>query len=189
MDPIRLGPDDGDRILEFVELHGHLLKPSKVSVGLPEDMRNYESLLNAMILFFTSIILDLHCDDEGVPYLYVPAALWPGMADCAAALGVEAVLTWQGRSDGEFEEASIHPYLASGADLTARVVTTVELRGIADVERGFAQADADGLYRLLVARGVVADKAAKPAAGVQRRGGAARQCRNGEDAEGRRSAL
>ena len=126
-------------------------------------MRNYKSLLNAMILFFTSIVLDLHCDDEGVPYLYVPAALWPGMADCAAALGVEAVLTWQGRSDGEFEEASIHPYLASGADLTARVVTTVELRGIADVERGFAQADADGLYRLLVARGVVADKAAKPA--------------------------
>jgi hypothetical protein len=57
LDPIRLGPDDGDRILECVELHGHLLKPSKVSVGLPEDMRNYESLLNAMILFFTSIIL------------------------------------------------------------------------------------------------------------------------------------
>ena len=45
-----------------------------------------------------------------------------------------------------------------------RVVTTVELRGIADVERGFAQDDADGLYRLLVARGVVADKAVKPAA-------------------------
>ena len=110
------------------------------------------------------IVLDLHCDDEGVAYLYVPAALWPGMADCAAALGVEAVLTWQGRSDGEFEEAAIHPYLASGADLTGRVVTTVELRGIADVERGFAQHDADGLYRLLVARGVVADKAVKPAA-------------------------
>ena len=111
------------------------------------------------------IVLDLHCDDEGVPYLYVPAALWPGMADCAAAFGVEAVLTWQGRSDGEFEEAAIHPYLASGADeLAGRVVTTVELRGIADVERGFAEDDADGLYRLLVARGVIADKAVKPAA-------------------------
>jgi uncharacterized protein len=110
------------------------------------------------------IVLDLHCDDEGVRYLYVPAALWPGMADCAAAIGADAVLTWQGRSDGEFEEAAIHPYLASGADLARRVVTTVELRGIADVERGFANDDADGLYRLLVARGVVADKAVKPAA-------------------------
>ena len=63
------------------------------------------------------IVLDLHCDDEGVPYLYVPAELWPAMADCAAALGVEAVLTWQDASDGAFEEAAIHPYLASGADL------------------------------------------------------------------------
>ena len=110
------------------------------------------------------IVLDLHCDDEGVPYFYVSAALWPGMADCAAALGLDAVLTWQAPSDGEFEEASIHPYLASGADLAGRVVTTVELRGIADVERGFAQDDADGLYRLLVARGVVADKSVKPVA-------------------------
>ena len=41
------------------------------------------------------------------------------MADCAAALGVEAVLTWHGHSDGAFEEAAIHPYLASGADSDA----------------------------------------------------------------------
>ena len=109
------------------------------------------------------LVLDLHCDDEGVPYLYVPAELWPAMADCAAALGAEAVLTWHGYSDAAFEEASIHPYLASGADLAGRVVTTVELRGIADVERGYAKEDAEGLYRLLVARGVIADPAVKPA--------------------------
>jgi uncharacterized protein len=109
------------------------------------------------------LVLDLHCDDEGVPYLYVPAELWPAMADCAAALGVEAVLTWHGYSDAAFEEASIHPYLASGADLADRVVTTVELRGIADVERGYAKEDAEGLYRLLVARGVIADPVVEPA--------------------------
>lgn len=107
------------------------------------------------------IVLDLHCDDEGVPYLYVPALLWPAMADCAAAMGIEAVVLWQGASGGAFEEASIHPYLqmpAGEAKLDRRVVTTVEYRGVVDVERGLAQADADGLYRLLVARGVVDDK-------------------------------
>jgi uncharacterized protein len=30
------------------------------------------------------IVLDLHCDDEGVPYLYVHKVLWPAMADCAS---------------------------------------------------------------------------------------------------------
>ena len=35
------------------------------------------------------IVLDLHCDVEGVAYLYAPQAqLWPAMQDCAAALGV-----------------------------------------------------------------------------------------------------
>ena len=86
------------------------------------------------------------------------------MSDCAAAMGVEAVMLWQGRSDGEFEEAAIHPYRASGADVARRVVTTVELRGIADVDRSLAKADADGLYRLLVARGVIEDTAVAPAA-------------------------
>lgn len=110
------------------------------------------------------IILDLHCDDEGVPYLYVPAELWPAMQDCAAAMGVEAVVLWEGESGAAFEEASIHPYLAAGkAELDKRVVTTVEYRGQRDVDSGLAKSDAEGLYRLLATRGVIADeKAAKP---------------------------
>ncbi|MBA3449451.1 MAG: succinylglutamate desuccinylase/aspartoacylase family protein [Pseudaminobacter sp.] len=116
------------------------------------------------------IILDLHCDDEGVAYLYVPSALWPAMADCAAAMGVDAVVLWSGSSGASFDEASLHPYLKmppEAARLANRVVTTVEYRGIADVNRAYAEADADGLYRLLVARGVVEDAsvAAPPAFG------------------------
>lgn len=103
------------------------------------------------------IVLDLHCDDEGLPYLYVPAELWPAMADCAAAMDVAAVLLWQGDSGAAFEEASIHPHLEAGGPLDCIVVTTVEYRGVADVDRATAEGDAQGLYRLLVARGVVAD--------------------------------
>lgn len=103
------------------------------------------------------IVLDLHCDDEGMPYLYVPAELWPAMADCAAAMDVAAVLLWQGASGAAFEEASIHPHLKAGTPPERVVVSTVEYRGIADVDRATAESDAQGLYRLLVARGVIAD--------------------------------
>ena len=112
------------------------------------------------------IVLDLHCDDEGVPYLYVPAQLWPAMQDCAAAMGVEAVILWEGQSGAAFEEAAIHPWLQlppEKAGLDRRVVTTVEYRGLRDVENAYAKSDAEGLYRLLATRGVIADgKAAKP---------------------------
>ncbi|RWO05517.1 MAG: peptidase M14 [Mesorhizobium sp.] len=108
------------------------------------------------------IVLDLHCDDEGLAYLYVHARLWPAMADCAAAMGVDAVILWDEDTDGTFEGASITPYLnlpAEVARFDRRVATTVEYRGILDVDGALAGADAEGLYRLLVARGVVQDQA------------------------------
>jgi predicted deacylase len=112
------------------------------------------------------IVLDLHCDDEGVPYLYVPSQLWPAMQDCAAAMGVEAVILWEGASGAAFEEAAIHPWLqipGEKAGLDRRVVTTVEYRGLRDVKSGHAKSDAEGIYRLLATRGVIKDdKAAKP---------------------------
>ncbi|TIL94417.1 MAG: succinylglutamate desuccinylase/aspartoacylase family protein [Mesorhizobium sp.] len=108
------------------------------------------------------IVLDLHCDDDGLAYLYVHASLWPAMADCAAAMGVDAVILWDEDTDGTFEGASITPYLnlpAEVARFDRRVATTVEYRGILDVDGALAGADAEGLYRLLVARGVVQDQA------------------------------
>jgi predicted deacylase len=72
-------------------------------------------------------------------------------------MGVAAVLLWRGESGAAFEEASVHPHLKAGGPLDRVVVTTVEYRGVADVDRATAESDAQGLYRLLVARGVVAD--------------------------------
>jgi predicted deacylase len=108
------------------------------------------------------IVLDLHCDDEGLAYLYVHTTLWPDMADCAAAMRVDAVILWDEDTDGTFEGASITPYLnvpADAARFDRRVATTVEYRGILDVDGALAGADAEGLYRLLVARGVILDQA------------------------------
>lgn len=109
------------------------------------------------------IVLDLHCDDESVPYLYVPRLLWPAMADVAGAMSMQAVVLWDGSSGASFDEASIHPYLADAASqLAGRVATTVEYRGQADVDPALAAADAEGLYRVLALRGVIEDASVKP---------------------------
>jgi len=104
-------------------------------------------------------VLDLHCDDEGVAYLYVPAQLWPSMQDCAAAMGVDAVILWEGSSGASFDEASFSPHLSAGAERWKGLAnTTVEYRGVSDVYADLARSDAEGLYRLLVGRGVVEDR-------------------------------
>jgi predicted deacylase len=106
------------------------------------------------------IVLDLHCDDEGLAYLYIHTSLWPAMADCAAAMGVDGVLLWGEDADGTFEGAAIMPYQNAPADVAKfdrRVAITVEYRGMLDVDSALAASDAEGLYRLLVARGVITD--------------------------------
>lgn len=99
------------------------------------------------------LVLDLHCDDESVPYLYVHHAFWPEAGDLAAALGDVPVVLWEGDGGGAFEEAAASPMLAAPA---GRLVTTVELRGQADVALPLAEADAAGLERFLAGRGVLA---------------------------------
>jgi predicted deacylase len=103
------------------------------------------------------IVLDLHCDDESVQYIYAPEVLWPEMSDLAACLDAEAALLWDSGSDRAFEEAIFEEMLARApnGDLTGHCVTTVELRGQNDVDATLARKDAEGLYRFLQGRGVV----------------------------------
>lgn len=109
------------------------------------------------------IVLDLHCDDESLQYVYLHEALWPAARDLAIALGARAALLWEGGSDAAFEEAAIAPHLAEiardGAS-TRRVVSTVEFRGQADVGETLARQDAEGLVRFLAGRGVLAGSSA-----------------------------
>lgn len=107
------------------------------------------------------VVLDLHCDDEGVQYIYAPERLWPEMADLAACLDCEAALLWNAGSDRAFEEAAYEQMVAKarGGDLSGHCVTTVELRGQNDVDPALAVRDAEGIYRFLQGRGVVAPDA------------------------------
>lgn len=111
------------------------------------------------------IVLDLHCDDEGLQYLYIPEKLWPEMSDLAACLDAEAVLLWDVGSDCAFEEAAFAQQCSKAADgdLSGLCATTVELRGQADVDPVLARKDAEGLYRFLQMRGVIAAEGVEPA--------------------------
>lgn len=105
------------------------------------------------------LVLDLHCDDEGVQYLYIPDALWPALADLADCLACRAVLRWTGMPERAFEEAAFAHmrHQAEGGDVSHRCATTVELRGQGDVDAELARADAAGLYAFLALRGVIDD--------------------------------
>jgi predicted deacylase len=104
------------------------------------------------------IVLDLHCDDESESYLYIHRAFLPEMYDLASALGSTAILSWDSTADAAFEEACAHPVLQlPEAQRKARAVTTVEFRGLNDVDIETGRADAEGLYRFLVHRGVIVD--------------------------------
>lgn len=112
------------------------------------------------------IILDLHCDDEGESYVYIHEDFWPAMSDLAVALGSTSALLWDDTAGVAFEEACANPALElvkAGKDISRRAVTTIEFRGMNDVDFHTGRSDAEGLYSFLAGRGVVADSAAKPA--------------------------
>lgn len=117
------------------------------------------------------LMLDLHCDDEALQYAYIDDAFWPEAGDLASALDMEAVFLSDGESSA-FEEAVAYAWkYESGqkkARLSGRLSVTVELRGTRDVYPELARKDADGVFRFLVARGVVAgdEETIAPFAGI-----------------------
>ncbi|MET0359991.1 MAG: succinylglutamate desuccinylase/aspartoacylase family protein [Pararhizobium sp.] len=104
------------------------------------------------------LVLDLHCDDESLPYAYIDSAFWPEASDLASALKMDAVFLSDGESSA-FEEAVSYAWKqeegGKGVSLPGRLSVTVELRGRRDVGPDVAARDADGLWAFLEARGVV----------------------------------
>ncbi|QRM53960.1 succinylglutamate desuccinylase/aspartoacylase family protein [Sinorhizobium sp. BG8] len=113
------------------------------------------------------LVLDLHCDDESVQYAYIDEVFWPDAADLASALEMEAVFLSDGESTA-FEEAVGYAFKRRGGEklkrVTDKLAVTLELRGTRDVYPQMARKDADGLWRFLASRGVVADPAVSLAA-------------------------
>ncbi|MBC7800716.1 MAG: succinylglutamate desuccinylase/aspartoacylase family protein, partial [Gemmatimonadaceae bacterium] len=106
------------------------------------------------------LVLDLHCENEGVVHLYTSTPLADRCAALSALLGAEAVLLAAQSGGDPFDEACSRPWL----DLQARFgspiplaccAVTVELRGEADVGHALASADADALLGAMILLGAI----------------------------------
>lgn len=100
------------------------------------------------------IVLDLHTDDEALPYLYVHRSFWPRGRELAAAMQMDVAVIWDEGGDGSFEETVIAPWLRAGVN-SRQMAATLELRGQGDVSDRYAEQDANGLYAWLCACGVI----------------------------------
>ncbi|MFO1071078.1 MAG: succinylglutamate desuccinylase/aspartoacylase family protein [Geminicoccaceae bacterium] len=108
------------------------------------------------------LVLDLHCDLEAVLHLYLGTPLWPDAADLAADVGAEAVLLAEASGGNPFDEAFSAIWWQLARRFPDRPIpnaclaTTLEYRGLRDVDADLAGDDAMRLLRFLMRRGVVA---------------------------------
>jgi uncharacterized protein len=125
-----------------------------------EDLRR--TLLRLAI--DAEVVLDLHSDGEGLLHLYTTPATWVQAEVLARCVDARVALLAERSGGDPFDEACsmvwselarrlgpAHPLPASC------LAATIELRGEQDVRHDLAAADAAGIMRFLVARGVLHD--------------------------------
>lgn len=109
------------------------------------------------------IVLDLHSDQEALPHLFIGTPNWPAGSDLAAELQSRAALFTHDPGGQAFEDICALAWHKLGARFgpthpvpQACLAATIELRGKADVSDALAARDAQGLFRFLTRRGVLA---------------------------------
>jgi len=108
------------------------------------------------------LVVDLHCDDEALPHVYLMAPHFAQGSDLAGELGCSAVLLADDAGGSLFSSSVYHPWLRLAAAFPEQAVpmacisATIELRGFADVSDALAEGDAGALFRVLQRHGYVA---------------------------------
>jgi predicted deacylase len=116
----------------------------------------------ARLAFDSDFVLDLHCDDEALMHLFLTPAHWPDATDLAAELGSYASLLSADSGGQSFDESLSTPWIKLATDFpnwpipAACMAATVEHRGSADVNDELALKDAQGIFRFLQRRQLVA---------------------------------
>jgi uncharacterized protein len=108
------------------------------------------------------VVLDLHCDFEAVPHMYVGTPLWAEVEPLARLLGAEAVLLATESGGNPFDEACAKTWWELASHFAGKfpipmacVATTIELRGVRDVTHEFASQDASAIESFLIHRGLL----------------------------------
>jgi len=156
--PLGIGQFRQGRILgRFHDATGHNFNRGfDQSAAMERPSTNVQEWQKSLVQLAASaqVMLDLHTDDEALPYLYVHRSFNSRGRELAAALKMDVAIVWDDGGDGSFEETIIAPWLRDG--ITARhMAATLELRGQGDVSDRFAEQDAEGLYAWLCGSGVI----------------------------------
>jgi len=163
--PLGIGQFRQGRILgRFHDATGHNFNRGfDQSAALERPSTNVQEWQKSLVQLAATadVMLDLHTDDEALPYLYVHRSFWPRGRELAAAMKMDVAIIWDEGGDGSFEETIIAPWLRDGVG-AQHMAATLELRGQGDVSDRFAEQDAAGLYAWLCASGVI-DEVSIPA--------------------------
>lgn len=115
------------------------------------------------------LVLDLHCDGEGLLHFYTTPACWPGLQPLARCMGAQAVLLAEQSGGEPFDEACSMPWAQLARHFGAAtplpqacLAVTIELRGEGDVAHALAAQDAAAIEQFLALRGLVDVPAAEP---------------------------
>src|SRR5512140_147726 len=108
------------------------------------------------------IVLDLHCDHEGVPHVYAGTHMAEAAEPLARLLGAGALLLAHDSGDDPFDESCGRPWPELAAHFGAAtpvpnacLSVTVELRGERDVSHALAERDAQAIVSFLAHAGHV----------------------------------
>ncbi len=117
-------------------------------------------LLLQRLAMDADLVLDLHCDHEGLPHLYAGTHMAAEAEPLARLLGAGALLLAHESGDDPFDESCGRPWpeLAEhfGAATPVPIAcmsVTIELRGERDVSHALARADSQAIAGFLAHRG------------------------------------
>ena len=105
------------------------------------------------------IVLDLHCDCEGVMHFYCEETCWPRLAPIAHFMGSQAILLAKDSGGGPIDECLSGAWWRLAEALKKQgldhplpqgcCTTTIELRGELDVTHAYATQDAHAIFAYL----------------------------------------
>jgi predicted deacylase len=158
--PLGIGQFRQGRILgRFHDATGHNFNRGfDLSAAMEQPSTNVQEWQKKLVQLAATadVMLDLHTDDEALPYIYVHRSFWPRGRELAAAMKMDVAIIWDEGGDGSFEETIIAPWLREGTT-QGRMAATLELRGQGDVNDRYATQDAEGLYAWLCGYGIIDD--------------------------------
>jgi predicted deacylase len=151
---------------ENVELARRELK-RRIAALPPENPVMAQRIALARRAYDADLVVDLHCDDDALPYMMAPDELWDEAKRFAADVGVHS-LQPNGDSNGAhcFDECFSEPWRALHKEFGARVplacqAFTFEMGGVLDVDPKQAQRYAQGFLRYLRRIGCIEGTAPK----------------------------